>query len=418
MSLDRRDGILALDGLNLSEVAETFGTPCYVYSAASIIRNYQTFEQAFAEINPLICYAVKANSNLSILALLASMGAGFDIVSGGELERVRLANGSPQRSVFSGVGKTSREIQDALRAGIHCFNVESEAELSALSRIAEDAQLIAPVSLRVNPDVDPKTHPYIATGLKEAKFGVSMQDAERIYQEAAKHPHLKMVGIDCHIGSQITEIEPYLEAATRLFEMVDQLADSGLHLQHVDLGGGMGIRYQDEPAFPLDDLARWLKPKLDERQLELILEPGRSIVADSGLLITEVLYIKSSEDKHFCVVDAAMNDLIRPSLYNAWQQIESIEPACTDIEARRYDVVGPICETGDFLAKDRLLHTEAGQRLAVLDAGAYGFVMSSNYNSRPRAAEILIEAGQARLIRPRESLSALVKDELGCLTSS
>jgi diaminopimelate decarboxylase len=346
------------------------------------------------------------------------MGAGFDIVSGGELERVRLANGSPQRSVFSGVGKTSREIQDALRAGIHCFNVESEAELSALSRIAEDAQLIAPVSLRVNPDVDPKTHPYIATGLKEAKFGVSMQDAERIYQEAAKHPHLKMVGIDCHIGSQITEIEPYLEAATRLFEMVDQLADSGLHLQHVDLGGGMGIRYQDEPAFPLDDLARWLKPKLDERQLELILEPGRSIVADSGLLITEVLYIKSSEDKHFCVVDAAMNDLIRPSLYNAWQQIESIEPACTDIEARRYDVVGPICETGDFLAKDRLLHTEAGQRLAVLDAGAYGFVMSSNYNSRPRAAEILIEAGQARVIRPRESLSALVKDELGCLTSS
>jgi len=418
MSLDRRDGILALDGLKLSEVAETFGTPCYVYSAASIIRNYQAFEHAFAEINPLICYAVKANSNLSILALLASMGAGFDIVSSGELERVRLAGGSPQRSVFSGVGKTAREIQDALREDIHCFNVESEAELSALARIAEDAQLIAPVSLRVNPDVDPKTHPYIATGLKEAKFGVSMQQAERIYQEAAKHPHLRMVGIDCHIGSQITEIEPYLEAATRLFEMVDQLAKTGLQLQHVDLGGGMGIRYQNEPAFPLVELARWLKPRLDERQLELILEPGRSIVADSGLLITEVLYIKSSEDKHFCVVDAAMNDLIRPSLYSAWQKIESIEPAGTDTEARHYDVVGPICETGDFLAKDRLLNTAAGQHLAILDAGAYGFVMSSNYNSRPRAAEILIEAGKARVIRPRESLSDLVKDELGCLTSS
>jgi diaminopimelate decarboxylase len=403
MSLDRHDGILALDGLKLSEVAETFGTPCYVYSAASIIRNYQAFEHAFAEINPLICYAVKANSNLSILALLASMGAGFDIVSSGELERVRLAGGSPRRSVFSGVGKTAREIQDALREDIHCFNVESEAELSALARIAEDAQLIAPVSLRVNPDVDPKTHPYIATGLKEAKFGVSMQQAERIYQEAAKHPHLKMVGIDCHIGSQITEIEPYLEAATRLFEMVDQLAKTGLQLQHVDLGGGMGIRYQNEPAFPLAELARWLKPRLDERQLELVLEPGRSIVADSGLLITEVLYIKSSEDKHF---------------YNAWQKIESIEPAGNDTDALHYDVVGPICETGDFLAKDRLLNTAAGQHLAVLDAGAYGFVMSSNYNSRPRAAEILIEAGKARVIRPRESLSALVKDELGCLTSS
>ena len=418
MTLSRIDGVLAFEGQPLDNLAETFGTPSYIYSAQTIASNYHAFEHAFRELEPLICYAVKANANLSILAKLASLGSGFDIVSGGELARVKQAGGSTKHVVFSGVGKTANEIRDALIEGIHCFNVESEAELSLLASIAESLGVTAPVSIRVNPDVDPKTHPYIATGLLEAKFGLSMNTALDLYREGHQHPHLNMTGIDCHIGSQITDIEPFKEAASRLLDLTDTLRDDGIQLRHIDLGGGIGIQYQEEELIDLQALAQWLKPLLDQRALQLILEPGRSIVADAGLLLTRVLHTKVAERKHFCVVDAAMNDLLRPSLYGAWQRIEAVEPNKPDAPEIRYDVVGPICETGDFLGKDRPLVTESGHHLAILDAGAYGFGMGSNYNTRPRGCEVLIEEGTARVIRRRESLDDLLAHELDGLKSS
>ena len=316
------------------------------------------------------------------------------------------------------MGKTADEIRDALIEGIHCFNVESEAELSLLASIAESLGVTAPVSIRVNPDVDPKTHPYIATGLLEAKFGLSMNTALDLYREGHQHPHLNMTGIDCHIGSQITDIEPFKEAASRLLDLTDTLSGDGIALSHIDLGGGIGIQYQEEELIDLQALAQWLKPLLDHRALQLILEPGRSIVADAGLLLTRVLHTKVAERKHFCVVDAAMNDLLRPSLYGAWQRIETVEPIKPGAPEIRYDVVGPICETGDFLGKDRPLVTEPGHHLAILDAGAYGFGMGSNYNTRPRGCEVLIEEGTARVIRRRESLDDLLAHELDGLKSS
>ena len=402
----RENGQLFAEECNLSELAAEHGTPLYVYSRATIERHWHAFDKAAGDVPHLICYAVKANSNLAVLNLLARLGSGFDIVSGGELARVIAAGGDPAKVVFSGVAKTEAEMQEALRQEILCFNLESEPELERLNRVAGEMGKVARISVRVNPDIDAGTHPYISTGLKENKFGVPIERALLLYRQAAQLPNIEIVGIDCHIGSQLTELEPFLEAMDRLLALIDRLASEGIHVHHLDVGGGLGVNYSDEnPPHP-EQYAAALKAKLADRDLQLIFEPGRAIVANAGVLLTRVEYLKEGEDRHFAIVDAAMNDLIRPSLYGAWM---NIIPADRSLErpARRYDVVGPVCETGDFLGKDRELGLAPGDLLVVRSAGAYGFAMSSNYNTRPRAAEVLVDGADAHLVRQREPLAEL-----------
>jgi len=400
---------LFAEDVNLTELAKEHGTPAYVYSRATFERHWKAFDQAFGEHPHMICYAVKANSNLGVLNLLAALGSGFDIVSVGELERVLKAGGAASKVVFSGVGKKPDEIIRALEVGIRCFNVESEAELQVINGIAADMGKVAPVSIRVNPNVDAKTHPYISTGLKENKFGIAHEQAISVYQQAHAMKNIAVHGIDCHIGSQLTEIEPFVDALKRVLELVDQLKENGIVLQHLDLGGGLGIRYHDEtPPKPAEQIAALLAG-LGDRQVEILIEPGRAIAGNAGVLLTEVLYLKHSEAKNFAIIDAAMNDLMRPALYSAWQEIVPLLPR--DGESRTYDLVGPVCETGDFLGKDRKLNLQAGDVLAVKSAGAYGYSMSSNYNSRPRAVEIIVDGKEAHVVRKRETVEQLLEGE-------
>jgi len=405
-----RDGRLFAEEVDLTALAAEYGTPCYVYSRATIERHWRAFDQALASRKHLVCYAVKANSNLAVLNVLARLGAGFDIVSVGELERVLRAGGDPAKVVFSGVGKRVDEMRRALEVGIRCFNVESEAELHRLNAVAGELGKRAPVALRVNPDVDAGTHPYISTGLKENKFGIDIQAAPAIYAEAARLPHVEVVGVDCHIGSQLTSVAPFVDALDRVLLLLDQLAAQGIEIKHLDLGGGLGIRYRDEdPPLPADH-ADAVLARLGARPQEIIIEPGRAIVGNAGVLLARVEYLKCTPHRNFAIVDAAMNDLIRPTLYGAWQQILPVVPREGSVR-RTYDVVGPVCETGDFLGKDRELAIEPGDLLAVRSAGAYGFVMSSNYNTRPRAAEVMVDGVQAYLVRRRETLEQLMAGE-------
>ncbi|MFT0865448.1 diaminopimelate decarboxylase [Pseudomonas sp. CAM1A] len=404
-----RGGELFAEGVALSALAERFGTPTYVYSRAHIEAQYRSYTDALHGVDHLVCFAVKANSNLGVLNLLARLGAGFDIVSGGELERVLAAGGRADRVVFSGVGKTREDMRRALEVGVHCFNVESTDELERLQVVAAEMGKVAPVSLRVNPDVDAGTHPYISTGLKENKFGIAIADAEAIYVRAAQLPNLDVVGVDCHIGSQLTTVEPFLDALDRLLVLVDRLAECGIHLRHLDLGGGVGVRYRDEQPPELADYIQAIRERVGERDLALVFEPGRYIVANGGVLLTRVEYLKHTEHKDFAIIDAAMNDLIRPALYQAWMDVSAVKPR--DGEGRAYDLVGPICETGDFLCKDRVLDLVEGDLLAVRSAGAYGFVMSSNYNTRGRCAEVLVDGDQAFEVRRRETVTELFAGE-------
>ncbi|MBF8744027.1 diaminopimelate decarboxylase [Pseudomonas putida] len=404
-----RDGQLFAEGVALSAIAERFGTPTYVYSRAHIEAQYRSYTDALQGTEHLVCFAVKANSNLGVLNLLARLGAGFDIVSGGELERVLAAGGRADRVVFSGVGKTREDMRRALEVGVHCFNVESTDELERLQVVAAEMGKVAPVSLRVNPDVDAGTHPYISTGLKENKFGIAIADAEAIYVRAAQLPNLDVVGVDCHIGSQLTTVAPFLDALDRLLALVDRLAECGIHLRHLDLGGGVGVRYRDEEPPLVADYIQAIRERVGERDLALVFEPGRYIVANGGVLLTRVEYLKHTEHKDFAIVDAAMNDLIRPALYQAWMGVSAVTPR--EGEGRPYDLVGPICETGDFLAKDRQLNLAEGDLLAVQSAGAYGFVMSSNYNTRGRCAEVLVDGDQAFEVRRRETIAELFAGE-------
>ncbi|MDH0096141.1 diaminopimelate decarboxylase [Ectopseudomonas hydrolytica] len=404
-----RDGELFAEGVALSALAQRFGTPTYVYSRAHIEAQYRAYADALSGMPHLVCFAVKANSNLGVLNVLARLGAGFDIVSSGELERVLAAGGEPSRIVFSGVGKSRDDMRRALEVGVHCFNVESSVELERLQKVAAELGLKAPVSLRVNPDVDAGTHPYISTGLKENKFGIDIEQAEAVYARAAELPNLEVVGVDCHIGSQLTTLEPFLDALDRLLLLVDRLAARGIHIRHLDLGGGLGVQYRDEQPPLAGDYIAAVRKRLAGRDLALVFEPGRFIVANAGVLLTQVEYLKHTEHKDFAIIDAAMNDLIRPALYQAWMDVSPVQPR--DGEARHYDLVGPICETGDFLAKDRQLVLEEGDLLAVRSAGAYGFVMSSNYNTRGRAAEVLVDGEQAYEVRRRETVQELYAGE-------
>lgn len=401
---------LFAEDLAVDQIAEQYGTPCYIYSQATLERHWHAFNDAFAEHPHLICYAVKANSNIAILNLLARLGSGFDIVSVGELQRVLAAGGEPGKIVFSGVGKREDEIRAALSVGIRCFNVEVSGELDRINRIAAELDVIAPVSFRVNPDVDAKTHPYISTGLKENKFGIDIQQAIHEYRRAAQMSHIKAVGIDCHIGSQLTDSAPFLDALDRVLSVVDQLQAEGITLHHLDLGGGLGICYRDEqPPQPAEYIAAILA-RLGNRNYEILLEPGRAIVGNAGILLTKVEYLKPTAGKNFAIVDAAMNDLVRPSLYGAWQDIIPVD-AASEAAQQEWDIVGPVCETGDFLGKNRALKIAEGDLLAVRSAGAYGFTMSSNYNSRPRAAEVMVDGAQSHLIRARETLALLWEGE-------
>ncbi|AMS15339.1 MULTISPECIES: diaminopimelate decarboxylase [Pseudomonas] len=404
-----RGGQLFAEGVALSAIAERFGTPTYVYSRAHIEAQYRAYADALAGMPHLVCFAVKANSNLGVLNVLARLGAGFDIVSRGELERVLAAGGAADKIVFSGVGKTRDDMRRALEVGVHCFNVESSDELERLQQVAAELNVRAPVSLRVNPDVDAGTHPYISTGLKENKFGIAIADAEDVYIRAAQLPNLEVVGVDCHIGSQLTTLAPFIDALDRLLDLVDRLGECGIYLRHIDLGGGLGVRYRDEEPPLAADYVKAVRERLDGRDLELVFEPGRFIVANAGVLLTRVEYLKHTEHKDFAIVDAAMNDLIRPALYQAWMDVSAVRPR--DGQARTYDIVGPICETGDFLAKERQLALEEGDLLAVHSAGAYGFVMSSNYNTRGRAAEVLVDGEQAVEVRRRETVAELFAGE-------
>ena len=399
------DGTLFCEGVALETLADRHGTPLYVYSRAAIEEAFSAYQTALAGHDHLICYAVKANSNLAVLGLLAELGAGFDIVSIGELERVLAAGGDPGKVVFSGVCKNRADMLRALQAGIHCFNVESEAELETLAAVARENDLIAPVSLRVNPDVDARTHPYIATGLKDNKFGIAIDAALPLYHRAADLPGIRPIGLDCHIGSQILAIEPFAEALDHLVRLVDQLQDQGISLQHIDVGGGLGVSYQGETVPAVADYVAALTEPLAGHNLTLILEPGRSIVANGGVLLTRVEYLKPGRHKNFALVDAAMNDLLRPALYGAWQDIVAVAPS--QAEATTWDIVGPVCETGDFLGHARELALTSGDILAVMGAGAYGFTMASNYNSRPRPAEILVDLDCSHVVRERESLQQL-----------
>ena len=408
-AFSRRDGQLFAEGVALSAIAERFGTPTYVYSRAHIEQQYRAYADALQGIEHLVCFAVKANSNLGVLNLLARLGAGFDIVSRGELERVLAAGGQPDKIVFSGVGKTREDMRRALQIGVHCFNVESTDELERLQLIAAELNVRAPVSLRVNPDVDAGTHPYISTGLKENKFGIAIADAEAVYARAAALPNLQVLGVDCHIGSQLTTLPPFLDALDRLLALIDRLAARGIPIRHLDLGGGLGVQYRDEQPPLAGDYIAAVRERLGDRALTLVFEPGRSIVANAGVLLTRVEYLKHTEHKDFAIVDAAMNDLIRPALYQAWMDVVAVQPRAA--AARPYDIVGPICETGDFLAKGRELALAEGDLLAVCSAGAYGFVMSSNYNTRGRAAEVLVDGEQAFEVRRRESVQELFATE-------
>jgi diaminopimelate decarboxylase len=411
---NQRNGQLHAEAVSLNQLANTYGTPLYVYSSQALSQHYLNYANALNDHPGMICYAVKANSNIAILSLLANLGSGFDIVSEGELERVLLAGGDPSRIVFSGVGKTPHEMRRALSAGVHCFNVESSAELDVLAAVAEQEGIQANISLRVNPDVDANTHPYISTGLKENKFGIDIQEAPAVYAHAATKESLNIVGIDCHIGSQLVELEPFLDALDRVLALVDELAEQNITIQHLDLGGGLGVTYKDEVPPSVESYMNAIKAKVGDRQLALIFEPGRSIAANAGVLLTKVEYLKPTPHKNFAIIDAAMNDNIRPALYQAWQEIRPVTlHADSDRSGNSmlWDLVGPVCETGDFLGKDRLLSLEPGDLLAVMSSGAYGFTMSSNYNSRPRAAEVLVKGDQHQIIRQRESLADLTRGE-------
>ncbi|MBL8510918.1 MAG: diaminopimelate decarboxylase [Betaproteobacteria bacterium] len=408
-------GDLCMEDVRLADVAARYGTPTYIYSRAAVTKAFLQFDEALsqarAELPYLICYAVKANSNLAILNLLAQLGAGFDIVSGGELARVLAAGGDPKKTVFSGIGKTEAEIRYALSAGIKCFNVESEPELERINRIAGEMGKRAPISLRVNPDVDAKTHPYISTGLKNNKFGIAFDRARSTYQHAATLGNLEIVGIDCHIGSQLSDAAPLLEAMTRIVDLADQLRGDGIQLHHICPGGGIGITYTDEPAINLHHYANALQQCIGDRPLELLLEPGRALVGNAGLLLSKVEYIKPTAAKNFLIIDAAMNDLIRPALYEARHEMVMVGAPIEGTPARLYDVVGPVCESADTLGCDRILAAREGDLLAILSAGAYSFAMASNYNSRPRPAEVLIDKHNARLIRERETVEQLMAAE-------
>lgn len=405
-----RNGELFAENVPVSQIASQYGSPCYIYSRAALEEHYLAYHEALGDFPHLVCFAVKSNSNLAVLNVLARLGAGFDIVSVGELERVLAAGGDPAKVVFSGLGKQPAEIRRALEVGIHCFNVESEAELERINEVAGELGKRAPISLRVNPDVDAKTHPYISTGLKENKFGIAIDRAPEVYRQARELEHLEIVGVDCHIGSQLTELSPFLDALDRVLVLVDQLASDGIELRHLDLGGGLGVTYRNEqPPHPREYAEAVLK-RLQGRSLTLVLEPGRSISANAGILLTRVEFLKDNGHKHFAIIDAAMNDLIRPSLYDAWMDIIPVRPRTDGVEAT-YDLVGPVCETGDFLGKERPLNLLPGDLLAVRSAGAYGFVMSSNYNSRPRVAEIMVDGDQAHVVRQRETIADLFAHE-------
>jgi diaminopimelate decarboxylase len=410
MSFSRKNGTLHIEEASLSEVANEFGTPSFVYSRESIEEAFSKYQKAFGNQRHLICYAVKANSNIAILHLLAKMGSGFDVVSGGELNRVLLAGGDPKKTVFSGVGKTAQEIKDALSANIKCFNIESESELERISHIAKLEGKSANISLRVNPDVDAKTHPYISTGLKENKFGVDIKDAINIYRRAKDLQNLNVAGIDCHIGSQLVDIAPMRDAAIKVVELADALEKIDIHIHHIDFGGGLGIRYQNETPAAQQELVEVLLDVVGTREYEILIEPGRSIVGNSGVLLTRVEYVKLGRDKNFLIVDAAMNDLARPALYDAHHEIVNVIENKTQ-KTHAFDIVGPICETGDFLGKNRSLSAEEGDMLAIMSAGAYGMTMSSNYNTRPKAAEILVNGAKCEVIRDRETIEDLTARE-------
>ena len=395
----------------LNQIAEQFGTPSYIYSRAAFTRHFLEYQQALGDHPGMICYAVKANSNIAVLNVLAKLGAGFDIVSLGELERVLKAGGDPKRIVFSGVGKTAAEMRRALEVGVYCFNVESSPELTRLNDVAKSMGLIAPVSLRVNPDVDAQTHPYISTGLKENKFGVDIEEAINVYEQAASLSNLHIKGVDCHIGSQLITIDPFLDALDRVLRLIDRLADLGINIEHLDLGGGLGVTYDDEEPPAIKDYLEEIIVRIGGRALSLALEPGRSIAANGGVLLTTVEYLKPTRHKNFAIIDAGMNDNIRPSLYQAWQRALPLNETAS-VEPLMWDLVGPVCETGDFLAKDRQLALEAGDRIAIMSAGAYGFSMSSNYNSRPRPIEIMVDGDQIHVIRERETIDDLLRGEI------
>ncbi|MFT5117834.1 MAG: diaminopimelate decarboxylase [Cellvibrionaceae bacterium] len=402
---------LFCEQVSLNQIAEQYGTPSYIYSRAAFTRHFLEYQHALGDHAGMICYAVKANSNIAILKVLAKLGAGFDIVSLGELERVLKAGGDPSRIVFSGVAKTSNEIRRALEVGVYCFNVESSPELIRLNDVAKSMGVIAPVSLRVNPDVDAQTHPYISTGLKENKFGVDIEEAINVYQQAVSLSHLNIKGVDCHIGSQLTTIDPFLDALDRVLRLIDRLADLGINIEHLDLGGGLGVTYDDEKPPAIKDYLEEIIVRIGGRALSLALEPGRSIAANAGVLLTTVEYLKPTRHKNFAIIDAGMNDNIRPSLYQAWQRALPLNETAS-VEPLMWDLVGPVCETGDFLAKDRQLALEAGDRIAIMSAGAYGFSMSSNYNSRPRPIEIMVDGDQIHVIRERETIDDLLRGEI------
>jgi diaminopimelate decarboxylase len=405
-----RDGQLFAEDVALTDIAKTHGSPCYVYSRATLERHWRAFDDALSGLSHLVCFAVKANSNLGVLNVLARLGSGFDIVSVGELERVIAAGGDPKKVVFSGVGKQAHEMRRALEVDIHCFNVESIPELDRLNAVAGEMGKTARISLRVNPDVDAKTHPYISTGLKQNKFGIEISEALSIYQKAATLPNLEIVGVDCHIGSQLTELSPFLDALDRVLALVDKLAEQGIQLKHLDLGGGLGVRYNEETPPEPSAYVTALVEKLKDKPYEIILEPGRAIAANAGVLLTTVEFLKPGEAKNFAVIDAAMNDLIRPSLYQAWQKIIPVDENQTG-DAGLYDLVGPICETGDFLGKDRQLTLQEGALLAVRSSGAYGFTMASNYNTRPRVAEVMVDGADVHVVRQRETIAELFAHE-------
>ena len=405
-----KDDSLFCEDVAISTLAETYGTPLYVYSRATLERHWHAFDAALAGRDHLVCYAVKANSNLAVLNVLARLGSGFDIVSGGELQRVLRAGGDPDKIIFSGVGKLAEEMELALESGIHCFNVESEQELDQLNAIAGRNQRVARISFRVNPDVDAKTHPYISTGLKENKFGINFEDAESVYLKASGLAHIDVIGLDCHIGSQLTELSPYVDALERLLVLIKRLKAKGVEIQHLDLGGGLGIRYKDEtPPLPEEWLSA-LRNQLNGFDGTVVIEPGRAIAGNAGILVSQVNYIKHSKDKNFAVVDAAMNDMIRPSLYDAWLDIIRVDLP-SDEPSRVYDIVGAICETGDFLGKDRSMQLAQNDLIVIRSSGAYGFSMSSNYNSRNRAAEVMVDGDQHYCVREREVFEQLIQGE-------
>jgi len=404
-----RDGMLHAENVPLARVAAQYGTPCYVYSRAALTAAWRDFDAAFSGREHLVCYAVKANPNIGVLNVFARLGSGFDIVSGGELARVLAAGGDPHKIVFSGVGKTAAEMRAALQAGILCFNIESAPELELLNRVAGEMGVTAPVSLRVNPDVDAKTHPYIATGLKDNKFGVAYDDALTVYRRARELPHLRIEGVDCHIGSQLTEVSPFVAALERVLALVDALAADGIAVHHIDLGGGLGIRYRNETPPPVAGYAESVLKTLGSRTQKLLFEPGRLLTGNAGVLLSEVLFLKHGQDRNFAVVDAAMNDLMRPALYEAWHDVLPLR--ATPDGGRVYDIVGPVCESGDFLARDRQLSVNPGDLIAIASAGAYGMSMSSNYNTRPRAAEIMVDGDRIFPIRNRETVAELFAGE-------